>query len=122
MQTVLIVFHLMVVIALVAVVLLQRSEGGALGVGGGGGFLSGRGQANALTRATAVLAALFFATSLSLTMLASWNRAPKSILGGPPGQAQPADSGNLLDQLKKLEQQKEQPAAPGPQPEAPKSN
>jgi preprotein translocase subunit SecG len=122
MQTVLIVFHLMVVIALVAVVLLQRSEGGALGVGGGGGFLSGRGQANALTRATAVLAALFFATSLSLTMLASWNRAPKSILGGPPGQAQPADAGNLLDQLKKLEQQKEQPAAPGPLPEAPKPN
>jgi preprotein translocase subunit SecG len=122
MQTVLIVFHLMVVIALVAVVLLQRSEGGALGVGGGGGFLSGRGQANALTRATAVLAALFFATSLSLTMLASWNRAPKSILGGPPGQAQPADAGNLLDQLKKLEQQKDQPAAPGPLPEAPKPN
>ena len=122
MQTVLIVFHLMVVIALVAVVLLQRSEGGALGVGGGGGFLSGRGQANALTRATAVLAALFFVTSLSLTMLASWNRAPKSILGTQPGQAQPADSVNLLDQLKKLEQQKDQPAAPGSLPEAPKPN
>ena len=51
MQAVLIVFHLMVVIALVAVVLLQRSEGGALGIGGGGGFMTGRGQANALTRA-----------------------------------------------------------------------
>ena len=55
MQTVLIVFHLMIVIALVATVLLQRSEGGALGVGGGGGFMTGRGQANALTRATAIL-------------------------------------------------------------------
>jgi preprotein translocase subunit SecG len=127
MQTVLIVFHLMVVIALVAVVLLQRSEGGALGVGGGGGFLTGRGQANALTRATAVLAFLFFATSLSLTVLASWNRAPKSILTGPPGQTQP-ESGNLLDQLKKLEQQKDQPAAqdqpaaPVAPPEAPKPN
>jgi preprotein translocase subunit SecG len=121
MQTVLIVFHLMVVIALVAVVLLQRSEGGALGVGGGGGFLTGRGQANALTRATAVLAALFFATSLSLTIMASWNRAPKSILTGPPGQAQP-ESGNLLDQLKKLEQQKDQPTAPVAPPEAPKPN
>ena len=48
MQTVLIVIHLLIVIALVAVVLLQRSEGGALGIGGGGGFMTGRGQANAL--------------------------------------------------------------------------
>ena len=62
MQTVLIVFHLMVVIGLVATVLLQRSEGGALGVGGGGGFMTGRGQANALTRATAILGTLFFIT------------------------------------------------------------
>ena len=53
MQTVLIAFHLVVVLALIGVVLLQRSEGGALGMGGGGGFLTGRGQANALTRATA---------------------------------------------------------------------
>ncbi|MGO9756765.1 MAG: preprotein translocase subunit SecG, partial [Roseiarcus sp.] len=53
MQTVLIVIHLLVVIALVGVVLLQRSEGGALGIGGGGGFMTGRGQANALSRATA---------------------------------------------------------------------
>jgi protein translocase subunit secG len=60
MQTVLIVIHLMVVIALVGVVLLQRSEGGALGVGGGSGFMTGRGQANVLTRATAILAAIFF--------------------------------------------------------------
>jgi preprotein translocase subunit SecG len=57
MQTVLIVIHLLVVVALVGVVLLQRSEGGALGIGGGGGFMTGRGQANALSRATAILAA-----------------------------------------------------------------
>ena len=65
MQTVLIVIHLMVVAALVVVVLLQRSEGGALGIGGGGGggFFTGRGQANALTRATAILATIFFITS-----------------------------------------------------------
>ena len=68
MQSVLIVIHLMIVVALVVVVLLQRSEGGALGVSGGGGFMTGRGQANALTRATAILAALFFATSLGLTI------------------------------------------------------
>ena len=76
MQTVLIVIHLLIVIALIATVLLQRSEGGALGMGGGaGGFFTGRGQANALTRATAILATLFFMTSLSLTILASYTHA-----------------------------------------------
>ncbi len=127
MQTVLIVIHLMVVIALVGVVLLQRSEGGALGIGGGG-FMTGRGQANVLTRATAILAALFFATSLGLTLLANWTRAPKSILQGvtPPASSTsaPAGKGDLLQQLKKLEQQRQ--AAPPPSqtpavPEAPRS-
>jgi preprotein translocase subunit SecG len=110
MQTVLIVVHLMVVIALVAVVLLQRSEGGALGIGGGGGFMTGRGQANALTRATAILAAIFFATSIGLTLLANWGRAPTSVLDRvAPGQSVPA-GGDLLDQLKRIDQQA--PAAP----------
>ncbi len=77
MQSVLIVVHLMIVVVLVVTVLLQRSEGGALGVGGGGGFMTGRGQASALTRATAVLAALFFATSMGLTILARYNQAPE---------------------------------------------
>ena len=84
MQQVLIVVHLIVVLSLVGVILLQRSEGGALGglSGGGGvsGFMTGRGQANALTRATAVLGAVFFATSLILAIMAGANRAPKSIL------------------------------------------
>ncbi len=112
MQTVIIAIHLIVVVALVGVVLLQRSEGGALGVGGGGGFMTGRGQANALTRATAVLAAIFFLTSLSLTVLANMGRQPKSIFDGvtPAGQSTPgspgAPAGSLLDQLKQLEQQK----------------
>ncbi len=127
MQTVLIVFHLMVVVALVGVVLLQRSEGGALGVGGGGGFMTGRGQANALTRATAILAALFFATSLGLTLLANYSRAPKSIIDTVPttaphqstAPAAPAAPGsNPLEQLKKMEDQK--PAAPAA-PEVPNS-
>ena len=87
MQTVLIVIHLLVVIALIATVLLQRSEGGALGIGSGGsgagGFFTGRGQANALTRATAILATLFFITSLSLTVLASYSRSQKSIFESP---------------------------------------
>ena len=68
MATVVLVIHLMVAMALVALVLLQRSEGGALGIGGGGGgggggFMSGRGTANLLTRITAMLAAGFFMTS-----------------------------------------------------------
>ncbi len=116
MQTVIIAFHLIVVIALVAVVLLQRSEGGALGIGGGGGFLTGRGQANALTRATTILAALFFATSLILTIMANLNRAPKSIFDGvqPAGQTQgqPGQGGSVLDQLKQIENQQQAPAAP----------
>ncbi|WP_131193840.1 preprotein translocase subunit SecG [Lichenihabitans psoromatis] len=132
MQTVLIVFHLMIVVALVASVLLQRSEGGALGVGGGGGFMTGRGQANALTRATAILAGLFFVTSLSLSIIASYNRAPKSILDTavPAGvtTTAPVQGGSPLDQLKRLEQQRNStaPAAPTAPavpatPEAPKS-
>jgi preprotein translocase subunit SecG len=123
MQTVLIVIHLLVVIALVGVVLLQRSEGGALGIGGGGGFMTGRGQANALSRATAILGALFFATSLIMSILAGWSRAPRSIIetapastSAPAQKTTPAPSGNLLDQLKQMEEQKgaPSPAAPAP--------
>ncbi len=112
MQTVLITFHLIVVVALVGVVLLQRSEGGALGIGGGG-FMTGRGQANALTRATAILGTIFFITSLALTVMANMGRAPKSIFDGvaPPSQSAPA--GNVLDQLKQIEDRQPQaPAAP----------
>ena len=72
MATVLLVIHLMVAATLVGVVLLQKSEGGALGIGGGGGgFLTGRGTANLLTRTTAGLAAAFFATSILLTLVAN---------------------------------------------------
>jgi preprotein translocase subunit SecG len=124
MQTVLIVVHLLVVIALVGVVLLQRSEGGALGVGGGGGFMTGRGQANALSRATAILAALFFATSLTMSIIAGWSRAPRSIIDGaaPTTTTAPASKtlpgqggGGILDQLKKDEGSNTAPAAPAPE-------
>jgi len=74
MVTVVLTIHVLIVIALIGVVLLQRSEGGALGMGGGGGggggFMTGRGAANALTRTTSILAALFFATSLGLAIFA----------------------------------------------------
>jgi preprotein translocase subunit SecG len=128
MQTVLIVIHIMVVLALIATVLLQRSEGGALGIGGGGGFMTGRGQANVLTRATAILAAVFFATSLGLTLLANANRPSKSIFEGAVAPATapgaPAGQGTLLQQLKKQQQElQEHPQPPGPpgQPEPPRS-
>ena len=88
MTTVILVIHVMVAAALIVVVLLQRSEGGALGIGGGGGFMSGRSAGNALTKTTAVLAAMFFATSLGLTMIASRHSTPTSIFGQTtaPGQ------------------------------------
>ncbi|RWM10031.1 preprotein translocase subunit SecG [Mesorhizobium sp.] len=84
METVLIVIHLMVVLALVGVVLLQRSEGGGLGIGGGSGFMTARGAANALTRATAILAAAFFVTSLALSILARYGEKPLDILNRAP--------------------------------------
>ena len=93
MQTVIIVIHLMIVLAMVGLVLLQRSEGGGLGMGGGAGFMSSRGTSNVLTRATAILAGLFFLTSLILSILASFDRKPTSILntvGQPTSQPAPA--------------------------------
>ncbi len=80
MQTVVIVIHLMLVSAMIGVVLLQKSEGGGLGIGSSGGFMSSRGTANVLTRTTAILAAGFFATSLVLSILAGMERKPASIL------------------------------------------
>jgi len=128
MQSVLIVIHLLVVIALVAAVLLQRSEGGVLGTGGGGGFMTGRGQANALSRATAILATLFFATALAMSIIASWGRAPKSLINvaptttNAPAAPQQQAPSSLLDQLKQMQNQSGgAPAAPAaPAPDAPK--
>ena len=118
MQTVLLVVHMMIAAALVGVVLMQRSEGGALGIGGGG-FMTGRGAANAVTRLTTYLGAAFFATSIALALLANHLNAERSILdtpsapasapatpGGPaatdapatPGTAAPA-RGGVLDKL-----------------------
>jgi preprotein translocase subunit SecG len=98
MQTVLIVIHLMIVLALVGVVLIQRSEGGGLGVGGGSGFMSARGTANALTRTTAILATLFFITSLGLGILARYESRPTDILDRIP-QSQQGQGSGILDQL-----------------------
>lgn len=118
MQTFLIVIHLMIVLALVGVVLLQRSEGGGLGIGGGSGFMTARGASNALTRATAILATGFFVTSLALSLHARYQDRPTDILDRVPVQNQDGapvgGQGGVLDQLGGST-----PAAPSPEPAAP---
>ena len=119
METVLIVIHLMIVLALVGVVLLQRSEGGGLGIGGGSGFMTARGAANALTRATAILAAAFFVTSLGLSLIARYGEQPIDILerlpAGQQEQGGGTGGGGVLDQLGGSDT----PAAPAPAPSGP---
>jgi preprotein translocase subunit SecG len=107
MQSVLIVIHLLIVLAMVGLILLQRSEGGGLGMGSTGGFMTSRGTSNVLTRATAFLAIGFFTTSLVLSILAGIERKPASVLSNPaspaaPGAPQPpaGGGGGVLDQLR----------------------
>ncbi|MCP1335798.1 preprotein translocase subunit SecG [Futiania mangrovi] len=83
MYQVLLIIHLVVTVFLVGVVLLQKSEGGALGIGGGGGMMTARGAGNVLTRTTAILAALFMALSLALTWIAG-HSGSSSILDTAP--------------------------------------
>lgn len=110
MQTVLLVVHLIIAIALIGVVLLQRSEGGALGIGGGGGgggnLFSSRGAGNTLTRTTAFLAVAFFATSITLTILATRGGNSGSVLDSVGSEQAPSGTGgdagtggNVLPQL-----------------------
>lgn len=122
MQTVIIVIHLMIVAVLIGSVLLQKSEGGGLGVGGGGGFMSSRGTANLLTRTTAILAVGFFVTSLLLSWLATLNRTPTSIINSttapitaPGAPVAPPTSGGLLDSLRQSDQQQQSQPPAGPQ-------
>ena len=113
----LLVIHLLICAAMIAVVLMQKSEGGALGIGGGGGaggFLTGRGTANLLTRTTALLAAGFFLTSITMSVLSTRPSTPGTPFNAPasgtPGADQTgkpapaggtkAPGGNLLDKLK----------------------
>ncbi|MCH9765823.1 MAG: preprotein translocase subunit SecG [Alphaproteobacteria bacterium] len=123
MATVILVIHLMIAAAMIGVVLMQKSEGGALGIGGsgggggGGGFLTGRGQANLLTRVTAGLAMAFFATSIALTILGQRSgsgdesifdrtTAPAAVektttpSKEAPAKADDEPSGGILDKLK----------------------
>ena len=124
MITVLLLIHLLIAGALVGVVLMQKSEGGALGIGGGGGggLLTGRGTANLLSRTTAILAAGFFLTSILLTVLAQRASAPRAVFDTPTAPAAgdapasgtptaPTGRGGILDKL--------QGTAPAPAPTAP---
>jgi preprotein translocase subunit SecG len=123
METVILVIHLIIALALIGVVLLQRSEGGALGIGGGGGsggsLFTARGAGNALTRTTAYLAVAFFCTSIALTVIAT-QRGTGSVIDGvtpPPAAAtgEPAAPASDSSVLPKLA-----PAAPA-QPQVPVS-
>lgn len=90
MATILLIIHLFVTLALIGVVLLQRSEGGGLGIGssqGMGAFMTGRGTANLLTRTTAVLGTLFFLLAIALAILGRGTGAPRSILDVAPAPA-----------------------------------
>ncbi|MBD9372459.1 preprotein translocase subunit SecG [Rhizobium sp. ARZ01] len=107
MQTVLLVIYLMVVVALIGIVLIQRSEGGGLGIGGGSGFMSARGAANALTRTTAILATLFFVLALAMGILSRYESKPTDILDRIPG-----TSGNGAGVLDSLGGESPAPAAP----------
>jgi preprotein translocase subunit SecG len=95
MMTFLLVVHILLALALIGVILVQRSEGGALGMGGGGGggFMTARGSANLLTRTTAILAALFIISSIVLAILAGGPTKSRSILdsGAPATQTAPAE-------------------------------
>jgi preprotein translocase subunit SecG len=101
---VILIIHLMIALSLIVSVLLQRSEGGGLGIGGGGaggGLVSSRGSGNFMTKVTAILAAAFMATSLTLAILASQTTQPQSILQQMPidggGETAPADPTIPLD-------------------------
>ena len=91
MVLLLFVIHVLIALALIGVIMLQKSEGGALGMGGGGmsGFMTGRSTANLLTRTTAVLAVLFFATSILLVLLSNPVKVQRSIVDQPSGPVLP---------------------------------
>ena len=80
MTTVILIIHILISISIVGLVLMQRSEGGGLGIGGGNNFMSARGTADLLTRATTVLAIAFFCTSILLAMLAGYGKKSTSII------------------------------------------
>ncbi|WP_298435599.1 preprotein translocase subunit SecG [uncultured Jannaschia sp.] len=84
MENVILVIHLILALGLIGIVLLQRSEGGGLGMGGGGGAVTGRQAATAMTKLTWLLAIAFLATSITLTVLAASDSAGGSVVDSVP--------------------------------------
>ncbi len=104
MANVLLVAYLLIVLALIVVILLQRSEGGALGIGGGNnGMMQARGSANLMTRTTAILATLFFASAIGLTILSELDRTTSSILDSAVSTPDGQQPGTVLDALNALQ-------------------
>ena len=102
MENVILTVHLILALLLIGVVLLQRNEGGALL--SGGGAMTARGAANAMTKLTWIFAGLFVATSITLTVLAARNAAGSSVVDQAPAETAPVETpaapaapeGNLL--------------------------
>jgi preprotein translocase subunit SecG len=120
MENIILIIHLIVAVLLIGAILLQRSEGGALGIGGSGGgggnLFSARGVGNGLTRGTAILAVCFFATSIALTMIAVRKGPSNSAFDNVPaatGEAAPAKPDAEKSVLPNLQPPKpETPQAP----------
>ncbi|MBC7131743.1 MAG: preprotein translocase subunit SecG [Roseovarius sp.] len=99
MENVVLTIHLLLALGLIGVVLMQRSEGGGLGIGGGGGgAITGRAAATALGKLTWILAAAFIVTSITLTIIAARDAAGVSVLDrmgetGAPAPAAPVAPG-----------------------------
>lgn len=138
MENVILTVHLILALLLIGVVLLQRSEGGGLGIGGGGGTMSARGAATALTKLTWIFAAAFIATSITLTILAARGQDGGSVIDsatgttetttetttGAPATDAPATGGGLAGTDLTLPGSSDAPATPPPAdaPAAPPAN
>lgn len=135
MTTILLIIQILVAIALVAVVLMQRSEGGALGIGGGGpgGMMSGRGAANLLTRTTMILGIVFMGNSIALAALSTLDRSGQSVIermgtqeeGGPlpfsfddEDDAQPAEGVPAESEAPSADEDQPAPFEAGDQPDS----
>lgn len=113
MANVLIVVYLLIVLAMIVVILMQRSEGGALGIGGGGNAnFSARSSADVLSRTTAILAALFFATAIGLTVINGVEQGNSTILDSAGTAADGAAPTSVLDALNNLQGDAPADAAP----------
>lgn len=130
MENVILTVHLILALLLIGVVLLQRSEGGGLGIGGGGGTMSARGAATALTKLTWIFAAAFIATSITLTILAARGQDGGSVIDTAAGTTEapatdaPATGGGLAGTDLTLPGSSDAPATPPPAdaPAAPPAN